>query len=235
MVITNPLLFLRLEGPMQSWGIRSKWNIRDTALEPTKSGIIGLIACALGYKKTDKRIEDLALNLSIGVRVEKSGKIESDFHTVSRWEYRENRWRMAPLKTAEGKYYKGKTTELSFRSYIHDGSFLIIIAGSFELLHKIKDALQNPKWPVYLGRKSCVPIRPVFDKLTVEYSSLKDALYKAPWLCEDPSYPQPQRLRCVMDDIEGAIERQDVAQIKPARLYGIRRVSEFWIEIPQLS
>jgi CRISPR system Cascade subunit CasD len=41
-------LFLRLEGPLQSWGERARWDVRDTAPEPTKSGVIGLLACALG-------------------------------------------------------------------------------------------------------------------------------------------------------------------------------------------
>ena len=44
-----PILFLRLEGPLQSWGIRSRWDVRETQPEPTKSGVIGLLGCALGY------------------------------------------------------------------------------------------------------------------------------------------------------------------------------------------
>ena len=41
-------LFLRLEGPLQSWGERGHWAVRDTAPEPTKSGVVGLLGCALG-------------------------------------------------------------------------------------------------------------------------------------------------------------------------------------------
>ena len=52
-------LFLRLEGPLQSWGERGRWSVRDTALEPTKSGVIGLIACALGYRD-DTQIRPLS-------------------------------------------------------------------------------------------------------------------------------------------------------------------------------
>ncbi len=228
-----PLLHLRLEGPMQSWGIRGKWNVRDTAMEPTKSGIIGLIACAMGYKRNDPRIEALTQKLTIGVRVEKPGKIEVDFHTVSRWQYINNRLMIQPLKTAEGKYDKRKTTELTYKSYIQDGSFLVIVAGPLNLLHKIEDAFHHPKWPVYLGRKSCLPIRPVFDKLTHLYSSIEEALYKIPWECENPYLQKPQRVRCLIDDSGGILQRQDVIQTNPARMYGTRRVSEFWVEIPE--
>jgi len=45
-------VFVRLEGPLQSWGTRARWGERDTELEPTKSGVIGLVACALGWGAT---------------------------------------------------------------------------------------------------------------------------------------------------------------------------------------
>ena len=41
-------LVLRLAAPMQSWGSDSKYNIRKTNREPTKSGVLGMIAAALG-------------------------------------------------------------------------------------------------------------------------------------------------------------------------------------------
>ena len=41
-------LLLRLAGPMQSWGTASKFRERDTGREPSKSGVVGLLAAALG-------------------------------------------------------------------------------------------------------------------------------------------------------------------------------------------
>ena len=41
------ILLLRLEGPLQSWGGRARWDVRDTGRIPTKSGIVGLLGCAL--------------------------------------------------------------------------------------------------------------------------------------------------------------------------------------------
>ncbi|MFW9879088.1 MAG: CRISPR-associated protein Cas5, partial [Candidatus Thorarchaeota archaeon] len=38
MSVKNPtLLVLRLEGPLQSWGLRARWDYRDTSTEPSKS------------------------------------------------------------------------------------------------------------------------------------------------------------------------------------------------------
>lgn len=44
-------LLLRLAAPLQSWGIDSKFDIRRTGREPSKSGVIGLICAALGIKR----------------------------------------------------------------------------------------------------------------------------------------------------------------------------------------
>jgi CRISPR system Cascade subunit CasD len=37
------VLLLRLAGPMQAWGTQSRFVNRDTELEPSKSGVIGLL------------------------------------------------------------------------------------------------------------------------------------------------------------------------------------------------
>ena len=43
-------LLLRLAAPLQAWGINSKFDIRKTEREPSKSGVVGLLAAALGRK-----------------------------------------------------------------------------------------------------------------------------------------------------------------------------------------
>ncbi|MBI4657798.1 MAG: type I-E CRISPR-associated protein Cas5/CasD [Verrucomicrobia bacterium] len=44
----NKTLALYLDGPLQSWGFESRFQRRGTGLFPTKSGIIGLLAAAMG-------------------------------------------------------------------------------------------------------------------------------------------------------------------------------------------
>ena len=46
-------LLLRLSAPLQSWGAESKFETRRTEKFPTKSGVIGLLASALGYSRED--------------------------------------------------------------------------------------------------------------------------------------------------------------------------------------
>ena len=61
---------------LQSWRIRSLGpSQRYTELAPTKSGIIGMIACALGYERDDKRIDILANSTELYLDVKNSGSM----------------------------------------------------------------------------------------------------------------------------------------------------------------
>ena len=46
-------LLLRLAAPLQAWGSDSKFETRKTDREPTKSGVVGLLAAALGLRRDD--------------------------------------------------------------------------------------------------------------------------------------------------------------------------------------
>ncbi|MHB0979853.1 MAG: type I-E CRISPR-associated protein Cas5/CasD [Thermoleophilia bacterium] len=220
------LLLLRLEGPLQSWGLRARWDVRDTADEPSKSGIIGLLGCALGYPVGDRRLETLEKQTRLAVRVEREGTRLVDFHTVT-----------GVLPRADGGF-KGNAedpaTILSSRSYLEDAAFLAVVAGPVALLEKCADALRTPAWPIYLGRKSCPPSRPVFEGITRDYGSVREAVSSCPWGFEASDDSVPERLRCVLEDPEcGHATRTDALRSNPARMYGERRVSVFWVDTPK--
>lgn len=69
--MTDAVLLARLAAPLQSWGIGSRFDRRDTQLHPTKSGYIGMIAAALGLDRTDD-ISHLT-QLRFGVREDRPG------------------------------------------------------------------------------------------------------------------------------------------------------------------
>src|SRR5437016_606458 len=73
-------LLLRLAGPMQSWGTRSRFDDRDTERFPSKSGVIGLLCAALGRPRAAS-VDDLAA-LRMGVRADRPGVLSTDFHTA---------------------------------------------------------------------------------------------------------------------------------------------------------
>lgn len=162
-------LLLRLAGPLQSWGSDSKFERRTTERTPTKSGVVGLIAAALGRKRHES-IEDL-LGLRFGVRVDREGKLLRDYHTV--------------------KLDKPYVTN---RYYLVDAVFLAGIEGAEDELIKIDHALRNPAYPLYLGRRSCPPEGRV--SLGIRSGKpLLDALREEPWLTDHP----PHQFRLVCD------------------------------------
>ena len=153
------VLLLRLAGPLQAWGVKSRFTVRSTELEPSKSGIIGMLAAAVGRRRTDP-IEDL-LSLRFGVRKDQPGRVIRDFHTA---------------RTLNGK----ESMPLSNRYYLADAVFLAGIEGDRPLLEGIDEALRCPAFPLYLGRRSCTPTPPV--SLGLRETTLLDALRSEPWL-----------------------------------------------------
>lgn len=74
------VLLVRLAGPLQSWGVSSRFARRDTHARPTKSGVIGLCAAALGLDR-DEPLGELA-EVSFGVRADHPGTRLRDYQTV---------------------------------------------------------------------------------------------------------------------------------------------------------
>ena len=238
--MANPILLLRLEGPLQSWGIRSRWDVRDTSTEPTKSGVVGLLGCALGYGVGDERLRtELDAGLTFGVRVENAGRVVRDYHTVTDF-----------LPTAKGSFKHGggtgsslqrllesdeaePATIVSQRFYLEDAAFLVALREADShpgLVHRCAAALQDPVWPIYLGRKACVPTRPVFDAVSDLYPSLEEALRAYPWSWLSAanklrSFPV-HALHGYVEDRDGPLTRQDAVHLNAVRSYGFRSVRQ---------
>ncbi|MEW5355802.1 type I-E CRISPR-associated protein Cas5/CasD [Streptomyces sp. 16-176A] len=79
------VLFIRLAGPLQSWGITGRFARRDTHSRPTKSGVIGLCAAALGLPR-EEPLGELA-EMLFGVRADRPGTPLRDYHTVGGGRY----------------------------------------------------------------------------------------------------------------------------------------------------
>lgn len=152
MAKNSSLLVLRLEGMLQSWGESAKWDDRDSASMPSKSGIVGMLACAMGLERESPEISELSKAISVSVRADRPGIKTVDFQTVTG----------DPLWTAEGKK-RSSSTFISRRTYLQDASFLVVISTDKTWHDRIVDALNHPKWCLHLGRKNCVPSRPVLE------------------------------------------------------------------------
>lgn len=158
-------LLLRLEGPLQSWGYRSRFVNRDTGLEPTKSGVIGLLCCALGRDRAAAP-NDLA-KLKMHIRVDRPGTLLTDFQTAGGGVFRGSKKYFPP--TSDGG--KRKAPVVMEKQYLSDASFTVALEGEASLLQDLASALQDPVWPLSLGRKSCPPSTPVFLSLVQQPSA----------------------------------------------------------------
>ena len=58
---------------MQSWGTQSRFLVRDTGAEPSKSGIVGLICAAMGTPRDDRTTIERLARLRIAVRADRPG------------------------------------------------------------------------------------------------------------------------------------------------------------------
>lgn len=217
-----PILWFRLEGPLQSWGERSHWDYRDTAQFPSKSGVIGLLACALGWERDDSRIGELSDELTMSVRADRSGELLVDYHTVT----------AEVLRSAAGTPRSGSNTIQTYRSYLQDASFLVGLTGSRERLEMLKDALEHPVWVVYLGRKCCVPSVPVLGKITEEYDSLRDAMYGLPLAERLEKGTETVLIESDSGDGSG-YNRTDLRAASAERRYQSRRVTVEAMKIPK--
>ena len=68
-------------------------------------------------------------------------------------------------KTAAGKKAVGGGTKLTHRYYLQDARFAVAVEVPDDLAESIAEALQNPTYDLYLGRKNCVPTEFVFQGL----------------------------------------------------------------------
>ena len=135
-------LLLRLAGPMQSWGTDSKFDVRRTQREPSKSGVIGLVAAALGISRQDRKTLAALACLRFGVRVDREGTLLRDYHTAH------------PEK---GSAY------VTNRYYLADAVFVAgLESEDGALLERMGEALVSPAFPLYLGRRSCPPTGRIF-------------------------------------------------------------------------
>jgi CRISPR system Cascade subunit CasD len=164
----NSCLALLLDGPMQSWGFASRFTRRTTALHPTKSGVVGLLAAAMGIDKhgPDEAVQITrlaALSCTTVTLPKKRGSGElpmlrlSDYHTIGGGYDKGTDWMRKP-RAASGAVLE---TVLSERHYLLDARFGVLLEGDADFLMEIATALENPRWGVWLGRKCCIPATPL--------------------------------------------------------------------------
>lgn len=180
----SPTLAFLLDSPLQSWGDSSRFNRRGTGAHPTKSGVVALLACALGIDKhaPDER-ERLAPLASLKLttvllprlvygwrgepRTAKDGSLQThrplrltDYHTIGGG-FDDKRDPLRKPRKAGGGVFD---TVQSWRDYLLDSRFAVFLQGDETELKQIATEFQDPAWGLWLGRKSCIPSVPILPE-----------------------------------------------------------------------
>lgn len=205
------ILTIKLTAPLQSYGNEATFERRTTADYPTKSAVVGMIAAALGYRRSDQRI--LALNeLKFAVRIDQTGRTLTDFQTVE---------------------WKANTRKVTYRDYLQDAVFMVAVGSQDEtLIEKIDWALHHPRFQLFLGRRSNAPAGVLRTKLSTAASpvaTLKQVAWQA-----IPSYRYrhgERDLEIIADadlipDAQGAMVKDQVRSFAQRnRQHGFRAVA----------
>ena len=212
-----PTLLICLAGPMQSWGTRSQFDVRDTEMEPSKSGVLGLLCAASGIDREDWEGLKPLTHLTMGVRVDQPGVLRQDFQTAQ----------IHPHKTASA-------TALTSRHYLADARFLVGLEGESDLLQRLREALENPHWPLCLGRKAYLPSPAVGLKDGYRETDLETSLKAYP-LESNGSRTRggERRIRLVLESKkpEGSLRFDVPIDAFAARRYGPRYVRSTYFTV----
>jgi CRISPR system Cascade subunit CasD len=194
-------------------------------------------------ERGDTELERLDRELRFGVRVDRPGVISTDYHTVTGYhrtaagEFKHSGGTSKNLSKAREH---GESTIVSPRDYLHDAAFLVALAGPAALLERLDIALEAPRWPLFLGRKSCPAACSIRWEKREQYGGLEDALQKAEWLAprsrkERRKIIEGQTLEAWFESEDGKDAgnsklRQDAVRLNPLRMYEFRQATRLPVE-----
>lgn len=217
-----PTLLLRLAGPMQSWGTTSRFDHRDTGKEPSKSGVLGLLAAASGIDRENWTDLEPLTRLAMGVRHDRPGEPKRDYQTAK------------DIISADTT--KIHATAVTTRDFLADAVFLVALeCDDARLLERIHAALRDPFWPLALGRKSYVPSESIWIVDGIQDAPLRDVLLRWPWLASLRKWEtQPERLLASFEseDGSGLLKMDQLLSSFAERRFGARYVRTEWITFP---
>jgi len=220
-------VILRLIGPLQSWGIQSRFGHRDTQLEPTKSGVIGIVAAALGMHREDDECLATLTQCQMAVRVDVEGRRMRDYHVTGGGTFKDS-----PYGVWESDGFHGKTV-LSNRFYLTNAAFHVGLEYHDQaLVNTVANALRNPVFPLALGRRTCVPTVPIYGD--VRDDSARNALLHMPlYLATGSQQAHPERIRMIVECAPH--EGQSVPDVPLSfatqrRSFGVRYTKNEWYD-----
>jgi CRISPR system Cascade subunit CasD len=244
--MTEYLIFT-IAAPMASFGGQyDPGERRNSADRPAKSGILGLIAAALGIERGEEdRLTRLRDSLHFAVRVDDPGQPAFDYHTTQVPPARRNR-RFATRGDELAVPKPELKTILSTRGYRINArvSPAVWLRGddASHSLNEISQALHQPHFTLFAGRKAhplmlpCAPRTIQADTITAAFARFDTEEPEAIRILRDkrltpPSRFQPPSPPLIYADLDAAgseprsrvEQRRDWPESASKRRFGLRQ------------
>lgn len=148
-------VLLRFTAPLQSWNAEQNPELLASSPVPTFSGIVGMVANAMGRYRSEP-ILDLAA-LGYAARVDRAGDLVTEFHTQQwmKMSYSDGTVfsdLSAPDRRA-ALVAEHATTQVKESVLLSDAAFTVALStGDAELAESIAAAVDSPARPLYLGK-----------------------------------------------------------------------------------
>lgn len=206
-------LLLRFSAPMQAWGTVTQKSIYNTNEFPTRSGIVGILAASKGYDRYHSL--DEFEKFRIGIRVDRQGEVLEDY------------------QLSGTQWLESKDRKVSTRRYLTDAVFLVGIEGEKKDLEALAKSIKKPVFPLFFGRKNCLPTCPIVLEIideTVDYA------LKSYEKLADKSWGQKEVKIYLEEPVPGEVSRELILNDIPVRYpsgrmqYLQRRVYEYVLE-----
>lgn len=213
---------MRLEAPLMAFGGEAIDNYGVIRPFPAASMLTGLLANALGWRRIEReRHQQLQDRLVFAARIDREsygGLSIQDFQTAQ-LDKNDKGW--TTRGTPEGRAGGPNTylaPHLRYRDYLADASVTVALRlepeGDAPTLDDLKTALENPKRPLFIGRKPCLPSTRIFENF-IEADTCLEALLNHPIAkCADPS----GSLRILWPQTEGVV---DIENVREGRTYSL--------------
>jgi CRISPR system Cascade subunit CasD len=166
-----PFLVFQLQAPLASWGDVAVGEYRGSREHPGASALIGMLGAALGlYRDDESAHAALRDGYAFAVGVVSGGQLLRDYHTAqapgrSDLKGRPHRTRADELRVPRRDLH----TTLSTRDYRQGGAWVVAaqaLAPAPYTLQELAQALREPRFGLYLGRKSCPPAAPLAPRIS---------------------------------------------------------------------
>lgn len=157
-----------------SIALRTTYN---TSLYPTKRAIVGMIASALGYERKDPRSAELYKKLDLKYSIVNEPVILNDFQTIKPLRCQQNYMnkfnKRNKFQTVDGAYQNKQLIKKI--QYLQEAEYEVYVGGSDELLEEIYNAIRNPEYSLFIGKRSCIPNKPIVTEFNlIKKEELKD-------------------------------------------------------------